>query len=129
MAPEVRRTGLVELFFQFSMIGLVASGFIALAGSGHVDTPTFTLVCLGLCLRVAMVLGWVRLKFSSGFIAIIATAYIGLYALDAFVISRDSFTATVHGVCFIALLKIVTAESERDYDYVGIIAFLELLTA
>ena len=111
------------------MIGLVASGFIALAGSGHVDAPTFTLVCAGLCLRVAMVLGWVRLKFSSGVIAAVATAYIGLYALDAFVISRDSFTATVHGVCFIALLKIVTAESDRDYGYVGIIAFLELLTA
>ena len=111
------------------MIGLVASGFIALAGSGHVDTPTFTLVFGGLCLRVAMVLGWVRLKFSSGIIAAIAATYIGLYALDAFLISRDSFTATVHGVCFIALLKIVTAESDRDYGYVGIIAFLELLTA
>jgi hypothetical protein len=111
------------------MIGLVASGFIALAGSGHVDAPTFTLVCAGLCVRVAMVMGWVRLKFSNGVIAAVAAAYIGLYALDVFVISRDSFTATVHGVCFIALLKIVTAESDRDYGYVGIIAFLELLTA
>jgi hypothetical protein len=111
------------------MIGLVASGFIALAGSGHVDAPTFTLVCAGLCLRAAMVMGWVRLRFSGGIIASIAAGYIGLYALDVFVISRDPFTATVHGVCFIALLKIVTAESDRDYGYVGIIAFLELLTA
>src|SRR5579883_1931183 len=111
------------------MIGLVASGFIALAGSGHVDAPTFALAAAGLCLRVAMVMGWVRLKISGGIIATVATAYIGLYALDALVISGDPFTATVHGVCFIALLKIVTAESDRDYGYVGIIAFLELLTA
>lgn len=111
------------------MIGLVASGFIALAGSGHVDSPTFALVCAGLCLRAAMVMGWVRIRFSGGVIAAVAASYIGLYALDVSVISRDPFTATVHGVCFIALLKIVTAESDRDYGYVGIIAFLELLTA
>jgi len=69
------------------MIGLVASGFIALAGSGHVDAPTFALVCAGLCLRAAMVMGWVRLRFSGGVIASVAAGYIGLYALDAFIIS------------------------------------------
>jgi hypothetical protein len=125
----VRRQDLVESFFQFSMIGLVASGFLALAGSGHLDTPTSALVCAGLLVRVAMVMGWIRLKFSGGAIAAVAAGYIALYALDLFVISREAFTATVHGVCFIALLKIVTAESDRDYGYVGIIAFLELLTA
>jgi protein-glutamine gamma-glutamyltransferase len=124
-----RRADFVESFFQFSMIGLVASGFLALAGSGHLDIPTSTLVCAGLLLRAAMVLGWIRLKFSGGAIAAVAAGYIALYALDLFVISRDAFAATVHGVCFIALLKIVTAESDRDYGYVGIIAFLELLTA
>ncbi|HWD97396.1 MAG TPA: DUF3488 and transglutaminase-like domain-containing protein, partial [Bryobacteraceae bacterium] len=124
-----RHPGFIECFFQFSMIGLVASGFLALAGSGHLDTPTSALVCAGLFVRVAMVMGWIRLKFSGGAIAAVAAGYIGLYALDLFVISREAFTATVHGVCFIALLKIVTAESDRDYGYVGIIAFLELLTA
>jgi hypothetical protein len=124
-----RHTGFIECFFQFSMIGLVGSGFLALAGSGHLDTPTSALVCAGLLVRVAMVMGWIRLKFSGGAIAAVAAGYIGLYALDLFVISREAFTATVHGVCFIALLKIVTAESDRDYGYVGIIAFLELLTA
>lgn len=111
------------------MIGLVATGFLALAGSGHLDVPTLALVCAGLLLRAAIVAGFVRPKFSNGVIAAIAVGYIGLYALDAFVISRDPFAATVHGVCFIALLKIVTAESDRDYCYVGIIAFFALLTA
>ncbi len=128
-ATSAKPANVVENFFQLSMIGLVGTGFLALAGSGQLDITTLVLVCAGLALRAAIVAGLVRPKFSSGVVAAIAVSYVGLYALDVFAVSRDAFAATVHGVCFIALLKIVTAESERDYCYVGIIAFFALLTA
>ena len=30
----------VERFFHFSLLGLVTSGYLAVAGSGYLDTPT-----------------------------------------------------------------------------------------
>src|SRR6202007_708576 len=44
-------------------------------------------------------------------------------------ISRDFLSATVHGVCFLASIKILTAGSNRDYLYTGAIAFIELIGA
>ena len=38
----------VERFFQLSLLGLVASGYLAVAGSGYLDTPTVVLTGLGL---------------------------------------------------------------------------------
>ena len=35
-----RSAAAVEKFFQLSLLGLVASGFFAVAGSGYLDAPT-----------------------------------------------------------------------------------------
>jgi hypothetical protein len=35
----------------------------------------------------------------------------------------------VHGVCFLAAVKILTAKSNRDYLYTGVVAFIELIGA
>src|SRR5262249_50922712 len=44
-------------------------------------------------------------------------------------VSRDFLTATVHLVFFLAVIKILTAKTNRDYLYTAIIAVLELLAA
>ena len=51
----------VERFFQFSLLGLVASGYLAVAGSGYLDTPTLVLTAAGLLLRALLIAGVVRL--------------------------------------------------------------------
>ena len=43
----------VERFFQFSLLGLVASGYLAVAGSGYLDAPTIVLTAAGLLLRAS----------------------------------------------------------------------------
>jgi len=53
----------VERFFQFSLLGLVASGYLAVAGSGYLDTPTIALTGAGLVLRGLLIWGLVRLTF------------------------------------------------------------------
>src|ERR1039458_6008862 len=45
----------VERFFQFSLLGLVASGYLAVAGSGYLDTPAIALTTAGLLLRAVLV--------------------------------------------------------------------------
>ena len=119
----------VERFFQFSLLGLVASGYLAVAGSGYLDTPTVLLTGSGLLLRGLLICGLLRLEISERATTLIALAYAGFYALDYFLLSRDFLTATVHLVFFLAVLKIFTARTSRDYLYTAAIAFLELVAA
>ena len=119
----------IERFFQFSLLGLVASGYLAVAGSGYLDTPTVVLTAAGLLLRALLVAGVVRLEISDRAVTLVTLAYIGFFALDYLFLSRGFLEATVHLVFFLAVVKILTARTNRDYAYITVIAFLELLAA
>jgi hypothetical protein len=57
-------------------------------------------------------------------------SYTGFFLLDYFVLSHfDFLVSTVHLLFFLAVIKILTAKSNRDYLYTAAIAFLELLAA
>src|SRR6266481_4420972 len=124
-----RSAAAVEKFFQLSLLGMVASGFLAVAGSGYLDAATTWLMAGGLVLRAAMAAGLVNLEISERTITVLTIAYIGFYPLDYQFLSRDFLQATVHLVFFVAILRILTAKANRDYLYTAVIALLELLAA
>jgi Domain of unknown function (DUF3488). len=124
-----RSAAAVEKFFQLSLLGLVASGFLAVAGSGYLDASTTVLVAIGLLLRGAMAGGLIRLDISERTITVLTIAYIGFYPLDYQFVSHEFLTATVHLVFFVAIVRILTARTNRDYLYTAVIALLELLAA
>lgn len=115
--------------FQFSLLGMVACGYLAVAGSGYLDLPTIALTAAALALRCLLMLGLVKLELSAAVVNAVTIAYVGFYPLDYLFVSREFTAATVHLVFFLAIMKIVTARTERDYMYVKVIAFLELLAA
>ena len=119
----------VERFFQLSVLGLVTSGYLAVAGSGYLDTSTIVLTGLGLLVRALLVTGIVRYEFPSGLITLVTLGYIAFYPVDYFFLSHTFLEATIHLVFFLAVVKIVTARTNRDYLYAGAIAFLEILAA
>lgn len=119
----------MERFFQFSLLGLVASGYFAVAGSGYLDTPTVVLAGAGLALRALLIAGFLRFQIPSRAVTWAALAYIGFYAVDYLLISRGFLSATVHLVFFLAVVKILSARTNRDYAYITVLAFLELLAA
>jgi len=124
-----RDQGAVNSFFEFSLLGLVTSGYLAVAGSGYLDLPTTILTAAGLLLRALMVTGLVRVKLTDRAVAAAAAAYIAFYPLDYFLLSQEFLPATVHLVFFVGVVKILTATTSRDYFLVKLIAFLELLAA
>jgi transglutaminase-like putative cysteine protease len=119
----------VERFFEFSLLGLVTSGYLAVLSSGYLDWPTAALTSAGLCLRAGLVLGLIRLPLSPGVVTVLTAAYMGFYPLDYLLLSRELLPATVHLVFFLAIIKVLTACSSRDHIFVGVIAFLALLAA
>ena len=119
----------VERFFQFALLGLVASGFLAVAGSGYLDLPTIALTAAGLALRGLMIAGFPRLDFSDRAITVVTALYSGFFLLDFFLLSRELLAAAVHLVFFLAVMKVLTAKVNRDYLYLAAIAVIELLAA
>jgi transglutaminase-like putative cysteine protease len=124
-----RSAAAVEKFFQLSLLGLVASGFLAVAGSGYLDLATTLLTTGGLLLRGALAAGLLRFEISDRMVTVLTIAYIGFYPIDYQFASNDFLKATVHLVFFLAVIKILTARTNRDYLYTAIIALLELLAA
>jgi transglutaminase-like putative cysteine protease len=119
----------VDRLFEFSLLGMVTSGYLAVAGSGYLDLPTVALTTLALVTRFLLVLGVIRIEPSPMLVNIATLAYIGFYPLDYLFLSREFLTATVHLVFFVAITKVLTARTDRDFTYVKVIAFLELLAA
>jgi len=119
----------VDRFFQFSLLGLLLSGFLAVAGSGYLDAPTLYATATALALRALIAAGVVRIELPSGVVTALTLAYIGFYPIDYFFISQNFVPAAVHLVFFVAIVKIVTGRSDRDYLFLKLIAFLELLAA
>ncbi len=119
----MRRFDSVERYFEYSLLGLVTAGFLAVAGSGFLDTPTIVLVSACLILRLF------RFELKSRVVNMLTVSYVGFFVLDFFWISGRLLESTVHLVCFLAVIKILTARTNRDYVYTTVIALMELVAA
>jgi protein-glutamine gamma-glutamyltransferase len=119
----------VDRFFQFSLLGLLASGYLAVLGSGYLDVPTIAITAAALLLRALITAGVLRLEFRPGMVTAATLAYIAFYPIDYFYISEAFIPSAVHLVFFVAVAKILTAKTNRDYLLLKVIAFLELLAA
>src|ERR1700693_1723093 len=119
----------VDRFFQVSLLGLLASGYLAVVGSGYLDVPTMAITAAPLLLRGLITAGVLRLEFKPAIVTAATVAYIGFYPLDYFYISGAFLSCTVHLVFFVAVVKILTAKTNRDYLLLRVIAYLELLAA
>src|SRR3954451_23054903 len=130
MAPRPASPAVpVERFFQFSLLGLVASGYLAVAGSGYLDSPTVLLTAAGLLLRALLICGWLRFEISERAATRATIVYSAFYVVDYLALSREFLAATVHLVFFLAIAKVLTARTNRDHLYTAVIAFLELVAA
>lgn len=123
------RVSPVDRFFEFSLLGLLTSGYLAVVGSGYLDIPTILLTAAALLLRALLVSGLTRIEIPPKVVAAVTLTYMGFYPIDYMYLSKAFLPATIHLVLFIASVKILTAATDRDYFFVKIIAFMELLAA
>ncbi|MGD0298798.1 MAG: DUF3488 and transglutaminase-like domain-containing protein [Bryobacteraceae bacterium] len=118
-----------DRFFEFALLGLLASGFLAVVGSGYLDTPTTVITAMALMVRALIAAGLLRLELPAGVVTVVTLAYVGFYPVDYFFISESFIPSAVHLVFFVAVVKILTGHTNRDYLFLKVIAFLELLAA
>ena len=133
LTTTARAASPVDRFFEFSLLGMLASGYLAVAGSGLLDLPTTILTGAAILFRalfISQVFSQViRFEIPTPAIAAVTLVYMAFYPVDYFFLSKDFLPATVHLIFFIAIVKILTAQTDRDYLLVMAIAFLEILAA
>jgi transglutaminase-like putative cysteine protease len=114
---------------EYALLGMLASGYFAVLGSGELDPLTAVVTLAALCLRGLMIAGVVNLEVPAALVAAATVIYAVFYAVDYLYISADFLTATVHMIFFVTVVKVLTARTPRDHTYIKVIATLELLAA
>ena len=120
----------IERVFQCALLGMLASGYFALLGTGFRDWPTAVITLAALCGRGLMVAGVAKFDLHPRAVAALTIAYAGFFPLDYLYVSRSILSwPWCTSFLFLAVVKVVTARTPRDYGYLKIIAGLELLAA
>jgi len=128
-AGAPRNTETVQRFYEYSLLGMLASGCLAIAGSGYLAPVPLLLTCAALIVRALMATGIISFRLPPRAITALTLLYVAFYPVDYFYISHSFLPSTVHLIFFLVITKILTASTSRDYFYVKIIALVELLAA
>ncbi|MFB3813327.1 MAG: DUF3488 and DUF4129 domain-containing transglutaminase family protein [Terriglobales bacterium] len=127
--PAATSLDAVERYFQLSLYLLITAGFATVVSTGKLDLLTILLVTAALLVRGYLLVGGREFALEERWTAPLTLVYVLFYAIDYFLISREFVAATVHLVLFVMVVKIFSVQRDRDYLYLAVLAFLEVLAA
>jgi hypothetical protein len=127
--PAASAAQAARRFFEASQLGLLASGYGAVVGSGELDWPAALLLGAALLLRALAVGGRIQLAIPPRITAALTVAYIAFFPLDYLYVSQSFLKATVHLIFYVAAVKVLTARTPRDFNFLKLIAAMELMSA
>ncbi len=116
-------------YFRISSFCLIASGFVAIAATGALDLPSIVLFSAALIASCFIDTGRLHRRLSGWVLNSLTLAYFPLYLVDYKFLSRSYMVSTLHLVFFVAALKLLTQVRDRDYVFLYLISFAELLAA
>lgn len=126
-------TGLVppaiEQYFQAALFLLIATGFFTLASTGRLDFLTILFVSTALAVRGYLLLRGRTYQIPERMTSYLGLVYLLFYVVDFFLLSQNFVQATVHLLLFGMVIKLFSVQRDRDFLYLAILAFLEVLSA
>ncbi len=125
--------GAVHRYFEVSLFLLVTVGFLALASTGKLDVFSLVAVTAALVTKALRYRRHHGPELSPGRVTALTWFYFFFYGVDLFFLAgpfpTSFLVATTHLVLFIAVVKLFSARSNRDYLWLALIAFMEILAA
>ncbi len=135
LAAATPRSGAVRLrvaiqrYFDVALYLLVFTGFGTLASTGGLDLPTVFLVSMALLFRGYLLARRRRFVVAERWTTLLTVAYVALYLADYFLISGSFLNATVRLVLFVMVVRLFSAQRDRDHYFLAVISFLMVLAA
>jgi transglutaminase-like putative cysteine protease len=119
----------VQRYFEVALYLLLFTGFGTLASTGGLDMVTVLLVSAALLFRGYLLATRRILLIPERSISALTLGYGGFYLVDYFYVSGTFLGATVHLVLFVMVVRLFSAQRERDHYFLSVIAFLMVLAA
>src|SRR5881628_2657064 len=119
----------MQRYFQVSCQALMISAFAALALTGRLDAPAIVIFTTALSVSVYRTLKGLPEPLSPRGAFILSCAYVVFFLLDMMVLSASFIPASIHLVLFLQAAKLYQKKTDRDYLYLIVLSFLQILAA
>src|SRR5512146_2810002 len=119
----------IERYFQVCLLLLLSMGFLTLEVTGKLDPLSSVCMSVALLLRGYLLGRGTTITIPEKITSYLGLAYVLVYILDFFFISDNFVMATVHLLLFGIIVKMFSIHRDRDYAYLTMLAFLEVLSA
>lgn len=130
--PETERltlTGAIRRYFDVALYLLIFTGFGTLASTGRLDAPTVLVVTLALLFRGYILARRRQVLLSERWTNLLTMVCVGFFVIDEFIISRGFLESLVHLVLFVMLVRLFSAQSDRDHYFLAVLSFGMVLAA
>src|SRR5246127_2677236 len=117
----------IERYFQVSLYLLVLTGFGTLASTGTLDAPAVLLVGMALLVRGYLLTKRSEVLIPTRWVNRLTLSYVAFCAADYYIFSGSFLTATVHLVLFGMVIRLFSAQKERDHYMLAVLSFLMVL--
>ena len=116
-------------YFHISFYALILTAFVALAETGRVDVPAVLIFLVGFGATANRALRGRPPLLDSRWAFFLSVGYILFFFVDAILLSRSFISAILHLVLFLELAKLAQKKEDKDYLYLILLAFLQILAA
>jgi protein-glutamine gamma-glutamyltransferase len=121
--------GALQRYFEVALYLLVFTGFGTLASTGGLGIGTVLLVSVALLFRGYLLFQGRTWLIPELWTAFLTLGYVAFYLADYFLISGGFLNATVHLVLFVMVVRLYSAQRDRDFYFLSVIAFLMVLSS
>ena len=126
---EFTLSAAIRRYFDVGLYLLIFTGFGTLASTGRLDFPTVLLVTAALLFRGYVLARRRTVLLSERWTNLLTIACVGFYIADEFVISKTFIGAIVHLVLLVMLIRLFSAQRDRDHYLLAALAFVMVLAA
>ena len=125
-----------DRYFEFSLFGLLTTGFLTLAATGRMDTITLVVMSLALSGRAYLLWRGSVFRLSATWVRGLTVCYLPFLIFDgvflqagAVNILERGLLALIHFVFFAEVVELFSASRTRDYVFLAALAFAQMLAA
>ena len=126
---EITLAAAIRRYFDVVLYLLIFTGFGTLASTGRLDLATVLIVTSALLYRGYILANRRQAILSERWTNLLTIACVAFFIADAFLISRAFLGATVHLVLFVMLVRLFSAQRDRDHYFLAVLSFLMVLAA
>ena len=119
----------LQRYFEVALYLMVLTGFGTLASTGGLGVTAVFLVSAALLFRGYLLFRRRAWLVPERWTAFLTLGYVAFYVADYFLLSGGFLNATIHLVLFVMVLRLFSAQRDRDYYFLSVIAFLMVLAA